>query len=331
MSFNINSIRDIFKEDYIGITGSDNIQDFPTQGVSGYNNNEFVEIGSIDKKDQSFKPKTIIFFDSVVRLDFVLMFRPSVVGFITIVPGLIKVESNKPVELSKSVEYEVLRYLIAPRSVLNDRIVNGSVIEIEKSIKYTIYPIEPEISKVSELWDKYVLEILLQNIEIEFITKKIDEYSDNQTIFVKDGNLQGLNVDSPSVFGHVKTFDIPTFLLNDDIIIRKSETSKIYKNNNLYSCYINYGYNRKTLLGKTGTFNFSRLDMLSSSTDDKEVISRFNFITRYLLNMTSVFSDSPRFPQNLPVIEMLEKFLRSVSGEINIIRHRIVKNLNTTY
>lgn len=330
MSFNINSIRDIFKEDYIGIAGSDNIQDFPTQGVSGYNNSEFVEIGSIDKRDQSFKPKTIIFFDSVVRLDLVLMFRPSLVGFITIVPGLIRVESNKPIEISKSVEYEVLRYLIAPRSVLDDKIVNGSVIEIEKSIKYTIYPIENEISRVSELWDKYVLETLLRSIEIEFITEKIDKYSDNQTIFVKDGNLKGLNVDSPNVFGHVKTFDIPTFLLNDDIILKKSETSKIYKNNNLYSCYINYGYNRKTLLGKTGTFNFSRLDMVSSSTDDKEIISRFNFIARYLLNTTSVFSNSPRFPQNLPAIEMLEKILRNISGEVNIIKHRIVKKLNTT-
>lgn len=335
-SISIGSIREIFKEDYIGVTGSDNIQDFPTQGISSYNNDEFVEIGSVDKEDRSFIPKTIIFFDSIVRLDFVLMFKPSIVGFVTIVPGSIKVESDKPVELSKSVEYKVLRYIIAPRSILSDEIVNGNVLEIDRSIRYTIHLVDSEIGRVSELWDKYVLGILLKKVEVEFITKKLEnleklvKYSDNQTIFVKDGNIKELNTDNTNIFGHVKTFDIPTFLLNDDIILGKSETSKIYKNGNLYTCYINYGYNKKTLLGKSGTFNFSRVEIVSNFSSDDEVIGRFNFITRYLLNITSLFSNSPRFPQNLPVIEMLEKFLRNASGNINIVRQRIIKNLYAT-
>lgn len=321
----INSIKDIFKEEVLGFSESDNIQDFPGQGIS---DNQIECVDSSSWRESKFKPNKVIFFDSTARLDFVLMTRSSVIGFTTFSLGYIEVEYKKPIRLciSESIKYKVIRKIILPQFSLKDDIYHTSI-TLSQGVGYEIHRVSSPIPTVEELWEKIVLEELIPKLEREYIANEVLKVLGKDDILIKDGRLEDLG-SNPNVFGHVKNFEINREVVYDNNLLIDKRSSIYRIKDNTYSCYINLGLFRgdKGILLDRGTFNYSRVDMNIDNFDDS-IVDRFNFISEYLLNLTSVFSDSPRFPQNIPVIESLENVLRHLSGDRSIVKHQIIKSL----
>ncbi|MFN4245005.1 MAG: hypothetical protein ACK4F9_02520 [Brevinematia bacterium] len=318
----VSSLRDFFKDNIVGFSESDNIEEFPAMSVSDDQNFECVEDSSFRKS--SFTPKRIIFFDSVVRLDFVVSTKVSIAGFVTFALGGLFSDCGEPIDIKKNIKYKVVRKLITCRSTLKEDFFYNvlSLTSDGFSLDYEIELVDSSITRISELWNEIVLKSILPNLERGFIFDIIKDVDDN-SILVKDGNLYGFT-HSLNVFGHVKNFNVPRVVF-DDKNLKGGIRSSIYKNKsteNVYSCFVDLGRMRTFRpLGGRGMFDYLRVDIVCDHFDSLvyDVVDRFNFISDYIFSSTSVFSGSDRFPQNTPMIESIERFLRTVSGDKRII------------
>lgn len=321
MSGEIDRLSDIISS-IEGYSDSENIQDFPSQGI--YEGQDLERVCDNFLGGPSFYPNRVIFFDSVVRLDFVVLARNSVVGFFTFALGHIEAvyspsnERFEPVDLNKSVEYDVVRKLVINKSDLKnyrDKFVLNDKLYYEVEVVDVVY------QRIGDLWNDYVLRSLLPTLEREYVCNKILSRLKEDDILVKDGLVGDLGYNM-NVFGHVKTFNLSSEVLNDTSL-RNNSISGIYRNGDYYSCYLDLSRNSSFLKG--GVFGYSRLDV-RCSTLDEEVLKRFRFVSKHCHKLVSVFSNSSRFPQNFPIIESLEMFLRRKCGDRDIIALAIRKH-----
>lgn len=315
------SLTDIINANIIGSSESENIQEFPSQGISEVKNlTKITEINS----SYGFEPRNVIFFDSVVRLDYVLLTRNSVIGFLTFGLGHIEFEYSKPIDLNKNVKFEVVRRMVVSRSDVKDNSANYSF-KVGK-LSYDVEVIDGKYLRISDLWHDYVLKKLLPDLEKKYVIDKILSKLGEDSILVKDGLISGLS-GGINVFGHVKTFDLNSEIVDSDECLKKNYVSSIYDNGEFYSCYLDLSRGKNSF--RRGIFGYSRLDVNKESVQNNldEVIERFKFISEYFHRLTSILSDSSRFPQNLPIIESLERFLRSKVGDRNIVVFNIMKGV----
>ncbi|MCX8029618.1 MAG: hypothetical protein N2712_06450 [Brevinematales bacterium] len=341
------TLKDILG-DVIGFTDNENIQNFESIGLTDHISNDQVSSDHTSTigipnitTEPKFTPEKVIFFDSVIRSDFTAITKsPSLlVSFITVALGYTEAEynSNKPIELNNSTTFEVKRYLVASKSSLKNRSYEKEIL-LRNNVRYEIHTVDTNFLTVSDIWEGYILRSLLPEVEKNFVIEKIFNKLNSSTILIKDGNLFSINIDKHkdiNIFGHVKNFNVPKQFLEGETFKKLSEgsipSSEIYKHQDgpdvIYYCYANL-CNSNQKHRKSGIFNLSRIDMKCSQKDNKEILDRFNFILKYFIKLTSVFSDSPRFPQNLPMIESLERFLRTTSGNRELIKQIIVEEIS---
>lgn len=306
----------------VGFSESENIEDFPSQGVSKTHSLEKVFEGFLRENVEDFKPERVIFFDSVMRLDFVLLTRNSVIGFFTFALGHVESEYLKPIDLNKDVKFKIVRKLMVSKSDIKNSTYKILKLSDSYDLSYEIEVVNDEYQRIGDLWNNYVLRDLLPKLERDYVSKNILNNLRDRDILIKDGLIEGLG-DNINVFGHVKTFDVGPEVLNDSDI-QTFHVSSLYRNGDYFSCYLDLSKGRNRL--RSGAFSYSRLDMKYEKLND-EVIGRFKFVSEYLCRLTSIFSNSSRFPQNLPIIEGLERFLRSKCGDRNIVILSIRKHL----
>lgn len=317
------SLRDFLKTDIVGFSEAENIQNFPSQRISPGEGEEVTLVDSSPPSTSSFKPKKVIFFDATARLDFVLMTRLSIVGFLTFALGYSESEYGRPINLNQNVKHKIVRKAVIPYPVFKDGTPPPTKIDFQERLVYDIYSPQNVVYTVSELWDQVVLERLLPELEKGFIESEVLTRLGDESIFIKDGTIDFLRSSNLNVFGHVKSFEVPGLVLSDKNL--EKGRSGIYSlRDSVYSCYLNLESER--VLFKKGVFSFSRVDVKAEEFSS-ELVDRFNFISNYLMSLTSVFSNSSRFPQNIPIIETLERFLRNMSGDRSIIGHIIAKSL----
>ena len=321
----ISNIKDLLNDDLVGFLESDNIENFPTLNVSEEDSFECVDDSEFRKPN--FVPKKIVFFDSVVRLDFVVATKFSILGFVTFALGSVFSEYEKPIDIGKSIKFEVVRKLIGFRDILKEDFSQDrfELVGSGFTLNYEVYAIDFNINKVNELWDEIVLKKLLPELENKFISEILDEF-DSETILIKDGNIYDFSP-SDKVFGHVKNFSVPKVLF-DDKNIKSSFRSSIYRNKskeNVYSCFVDLGRDRNYRLLGRGIFDYLRIDVVCDYFRElsNDIVDKFNFVSDYIFRSTSMFSSSNRFPQNTPMIESIESFLRSVSGDRRIIMNML--------
>ncbi|MEN2998939.1 MAG: hypothetical protein ABDH28_07915 [Brevinematia bacterium] len=347
--------REMLSEDIIGFSEVDDIQDFLNQDISLVE--EDIEcVDDSQFKESKFRPEEVIFFDGTARLDYLARTKSSVIGFMTFALGHVRACLGKPIELSKSAKFKIVRKVIIPQNILKSNNLDYNKIIFSKEVAYDICKYPTNIPRVSDLWNDVVLSEIMPDLELHYVEDnilephyvgdKIIKTLVNGTILVKDGRIDKLfspkrsifghvetfDIPKRSIFGHVKTFNIPKRILDDPNLREGGLRSRVYKlrgNNsyNVYSCYINLNSSRRSRLIKGGVFSYSRVDIASERVDD-DLVDRFNFISKYLVELTSVFSDSARFPQNIPIVERLENFLRKLSGDRSIIKHIIAEKIS---
>jgi len=347
-------LNEILKEiKILGVSSSPNDEMFASQEMDtrgGFNLTKISEDKLEGKmiEESEFSPKNTIVFDSVARLDSTIMTERGLVGFITITLGAIKFTNGKEITFSDSVKSETERIIIAPRDLFPKDLTH---IEISDRIIYTIFPQGRNyIRTYEELWKEIFLEEYLPKIENNFIGRVIIKEIDEDTIFIKDGRLEIYKDALPyeiqnenlwfNIFGNIKNYQVDINEIMLDIISGKSKRTQIeYENYSKinakrYQSYINLGKLKngdrevRHEVFKKGIFNLSRIDMIIPEHLENipKLIGRYNFISNYMRKMTSIFSNNPRFPQNLPIISSLEKYLRSLMGKREIIIKELMSN-----
>ncbi|MGB9621580.1 MAG: hypothetical protein ACPL4C_03975 [Brevinematia bacterium] len=320
---------DIVGNEVLGFSSSENIENFSSQDVSE-------EIGNISlltevKTYKTFNPKEVWFFDSTSSLDFVLMTRKGILGFVTVALGVIKTQYKMPIPISdKSIEYDVKRFIILPEDLGNF----PSLVIDNSNCRFDFIVIrKPRINRVEVLWKEVFLKEILPRLEKDFIIDRLSSYLSDEVILIKDG-LLGEIVNSNScryIFGHVKNFSFPEIVFDDDRFRSRDKRTGIYvvEGGRGFHSYINLGYpevNRPFINVNRGTYNYSRVDLAGYSLNEvEEIVARYEFIADYLIYLTTLFSNSQRFPQNVPIIEFLESFLRNASGNKEIVKRVIEK------
>lgn len=316
---------DVVKGEFLGFSSNENIENFSTQEIS----DQFVDFSIFPEVETTkvFEPREVWFFDSTSSLDFVLMTRKGIIGFITVSLGVIKTNYREPIN-AKNIEYEVKRFIILPEEINTS--FNSLIFELN-DYKFNFSAIyRSRVNKVEVLWKELFLQDILPKLERDFIINRLSQYLSDEVVLIKDG-LLGELVNSDScryMFGYVKNFSFPDVIFDDPKFRAKDKRTGIYVVNGGvgFHSYINLGYSKE--LGfidvNRGIYNYSRVDIAGYSAGEVEnIVSRYNFITDYSIYLTSLFSSSNRFPQNLPIIEFLESFLRNASGNREIVRKAI--------
>jgi hypothetical protein len=343
-------LKDALKTEIIGISTTPNDELFASQEVDPRESSNVFPIPNDEILNESKfteEEVTVIVFDSVARLDSTIMTKNGLVGFITITLGSIKFTNGKEIILSESTKTETKRIIISPQGVFSEGI---KFLKIDDKITYELMPTtRSKIDTFEELWKEIFLKEELPRIENEFINTKVIKEMNETTVLIKDGKLELTKTSLPfdikneelwfNIFGNIKNYQIDLNKAMNIISIGAARTNIEYEPYNemgarRYQSYINLGRTKEDLrnkryeIFKKGIFNFSRVDMLIPNhlDDIEKVIDRYNFISNFLRKMTSIFSNNPRFPQNIPIISTLEKYLRSLMGRREIVTKEIMKS-----
>ncbi len=342
------TLRDALKTEILGISTTPNDELFASQEIDSRENSNIFQIPNDEiLNENKFAAEEIIVFDSVARLDSTIMTKNGLVGFITITLGSIKFTNGKEIILSQSTKTETKRIIISPQNVFLD---NVKFLKIDNKIVYELIPAtRNRIYTYEELWKEIFLKEELPKIENEFINTKIIKEMNEKTILIKDGKLELNKTSLPfdiendelwfNIFGNIKNYQIDlnkAMNIASKNVIRTQIEYEPYNEMGAkrYQSYVNLGRIKEDLknnryeIFKKGIFNFTRVDMLVPEHLDniEKVIDRYNFISNYLRKMTSIFSNNPRFPQNMPIISILERYLRSLMGRREIVMKEIMKS-----